>query len=396
MRNLKLDFPIFKHKPNWVYLDTAATALKPLCLTDRLRTFYDQEYATINRAVYQEALLATSLFYETKAMIGELFHVSKDEIIFTRGTTESINLIAYSLENFFKPGDAILISEAEHHSNIVPWQLLAQRKNLKLKVFKITDKGEWDFESFSQLLTSDVKLVSVAIISNVLGTLFPVEKLIRLAKENRSLVVIDGAQAPFHIELDLKKLGCDFFACSAHKIYGPTGLGILYGKSELLEKMTPFHGGGDMIETVSFEMTTYQKPPHKFEAGTPNIADVIAFGAVLKYLNQFSIPEIKAHENTLFNHLKDGLNGIHGMQLIGTSNQKIGIQSFVIEGVHPLDLATFLDFKGIAIRTGHLCAQPLLRKFGLTHVCRISIGIYNDQSDIERLIEAIHQAKKML
>lgn len=392
MLTIRNDFPILLNKPNWVYLDTAATALKPCVLSDRLKKFYDEEYATVNRAVYKESLIATTFFHETKALLAKFFHVQEEEIIFTKSTTESINLLAHTLGETLKEGDAILLSEAEHHSNIVPWQLLAQRKNLKIKVFSVTGDGDIDFDSFNQQLTPDVKIVSVCHVSNVLGTIFPIKKIAQLAKKNQSIIIVDGAQAPFHLDVNLKDLDIDFYACSMHKLYGPTGVGLLYGRKSLLEKLPPFLGGGDMIQLVSFEKTTFQTPPLRFEAGTPNIADVIAFGSVMHYLNQFPLKSIFEHERKLTEYLRESLNSIEGLEFIGNSTNKIGIFSFVIEGIHPLDLALYLDSKEIAVRSGHLCAQPLMKKFQKEQVVRASIGIYTTVNDIDRLTLALKKA----
>lgn len=395
MIDCRKDFPIFSAKPNWVYLDTAATALKPYCLAERLKQFYDKEYATVNRGVYKDSLLATEYFQRTREEVAQLFSSLPEEIIFTKGTTESINLLAHSLEEVFQDGDSILLSEAEHHSNIVPWQLLAKRKNLQIKVFTITSNGEWDLNSFKKQLTKEVKLVAVQHVSNVLGTIFPVKEISKLAKANGSLVVIDGAQAPFHTDVNVRELDVDFYVCSAHKMYGPTGLGFLYGKKSLLENMPPFLGGGDMIESVSFEKTTFQAPPLRFEAGTPNIADVIAFSSVLGYLKQFKLDSIIEHERALTAFLNEGLKQLSGIKRIGTSEHKVGITSFCMEQVHPLDLALFLDTKNIAVRSGHLCAQPLLRKFNSPQVVRVSFGMYTNQKDLELFLEALEKAKKI-
>lgn len=395
MLNLKKDFPIFSNNPGWIYLDTAATALKPFCLTERLKKFYDMEYSTVNRSVYKKAVAATGYFHETREKLAQLLNALSQEIIFTRGTTESINLLAHSLESFLSFGDAVLISEAEHHSNIVPWQLLRERKGVELKVFKVLDNGEWDLESFKSKLTSNVKIVSVQHVSNVLGTVFPIAEVAKLTKANDSLLIVDGAQAPFHVPINLKELDVDFYVCSMHKLYGPTGLGMLYGKQHLLEKMSPFHGGGDMIEKVTFEKTTYQKSPLKFEAGTPNIADVIAFSSVLDYLLEIGFSEIFEHEANLQSVLYNELKTIEGLKIIGNSNSKIGINSFVIEGIHPLDLAMYLDSKNIALRSGHMCAQPLLNRYNLTHLNRVSLGLYNDEEDVERLITSIKKARSI-
>ena len=395
MLNVKEDFPIFKSKPDWVYLDTAATALKPFCLAKRLQQFYDYEYATVNRSIYKESLIATENFLKTKILLARLLNVTPDELIFTKGTTESINLLANSLGQLLQEGDSILISEAEHHSNIVPWQLLKERKNISIKVFKVHDDGSIDLDSYKKELTADVKIVSFPHVSNVLGTIFPAKIMAEIAHQHNAKVIIDGAQAPFHTMVDIYDLGVDFYVGSIHKMYGPTGLGFLYGKKEHLEIMPPFLGGGDMIQTVTFEKTTYQSPPLKFEAGTPNIADVIAFSSVLEYMMQIPIEKIIRHELELKEIVLAELKQIQDIQIIGQAKEKIGITSFTIEGIHPSDLAYFLDAKNIAIRTGHLCAQPLLSRFGKTQVSRVSFGIYSDHKDIDRFITALKKAKTL-
>lgn len=389
MKNWKKYFKIFESNPNWTYLDTAATALKPDCLAQRLTQFYDREYATVNRAIYKESLLATKYFAAVKEKLAPLFNCLPHELIWTKGTTEGLNLLAHTLGEKLKEGDAILISEAEHHSNIVPWQLLKERKNIQLKVFKVNAFGEVDLESFIQELTEDVKIVSIPHVSNVLGTIFPIEKMAELVHAKNGILIVDGAQAPFHLNIDFKALDVDFYVFSAHKLYGPNGLGALYGKEHMLDSIGPFLGGGDMIETVTFEKTTFQAPPLKFEAGTPNIADVIGFGSVLEFLSTLSLEEIINHEKHLETLLIEELKNFPRVKILGKAKEKIGITSFVIDGIHPMDLALFLDSKNIAIRSGHLCAQPLLKKFGVNQVARVSFGLYNHEEDVMKFISAL-------
>jgi cysteine desulfurase/selenocysteine lyase len=393
--DFKKDFPIFNNKPSWVYLDTAATSLKPYVLGEKLNKFYNQDYATINRAVYKESLKATQEYHETRELLAEIFHADSEEFVFTKGTTEGLNLLAYSLGENLIEGDAILLSEAEHHSNIVPWQLLAKRKNLHLKFFKINDDGNFDDQSIDQLLTPDVKIISCCHISNVIGLQNPIEQLIKQAQEKNIITIIDGAQAAFNLPINLKQLGCDFYVFSAHKCYGPTGLGVLYGKKERLNQLPPFISGGDMIQTVSYAASTFQLPPLKFEAGTPNIADVIAFGAVLKYLKALPWQQIILHKQKLMHLLLEGFKDLSRVQLIAENPNKIALQSFIIDGIHPLDLALYLDAKNIAIRTGHLCAMPLLEKLKLSHVSRVSLGLYTDENDLAQFFDALKASIKL-
>jgi cysteine desulfurase/selenocysteine lyase len=393
LKAVKGDFPIFNEHEGWIYLDTAATAQKPQPMIDRLSQFYSKEYATINRAAYSQSLRATEHYNETRDLVKELIHArSSDEIVFTKGTTESINLLAYCLSSEISLGDEILISIAEHHSNFVPWQLLCEAKGAKLVIVDVTDDGEIDFDDFVAKLSPRTKIVALAHISNVLGTIHPIKQLINLAHEQDALVIIDGAQALSHTLVDVQDLDVDFYAFSAHKLYGPNGLGVLYGKEHLLERLPPFQSGGDMVDAVTIQKTTFQKAPLKFEAGTPNIANVIAFGATLKWLKQFSLDAIVAHETRLTQKLIFGLKAFSRVKILGSSKNRAPIVSFFIDGIHPLDLATWLDLKKIAIRSGHLCAQPLLKRFKEMHVSRVSFGIYSTENDVEVLLKALEKA----
>ena len=386
---MKEDFPIFKDSA-LVYLDSAATAQKPQSVIDAISHFYAAEYGTVHRAVYKLAAHSTEKYNAVREKVRQFLNAEhREEIVFTKSTTEALNLIAATFP--FQPGDEILISEMEHHSNIVPWQLACARTGAQLKVIPISDTGEILIDAYKKLLLPRTKLVSVAHISNVLGTLNPIAEMAALAHAHGAKIVVDGAQSVAHLPVDVQKLDVDFFAFSGHKAYGPNGIGVLYGKKTLLEMLPPYQGGGDMVETVTFEKTTYQKPPLKFEAGTPQIAEVIGLGAALDYLNRIGLSKIGAHEHKLLQEATQKLLEIPGLRILGTAPNKSAIISFVIEGIHPLDLGTLLDVRGIAVRTGHHCAQPLLRRFGLNAATRVSFGIYNTSEDIGALIRALKE-----
>ncbi len=391
---MKKDFPIFKDSA-LVYLDSAATAQKPQSVIDAISHFYAAEYGTVHRAVYSLAAHSTEKYNAVREQVRRFLNAEhREEIVFTKSTTEALNLIAATFP--FQPGDEILISEMEHHSNIVPWQLACARTGAQLKVIPISDTGEILLDAYKKLLSPRTKLVSVAHISNVLGTLNPIAEMAALAHAHGAKIVVDGAQSVAHLPVDVQKLDVDFFAFSGHKAYGPTGIGVLYGKKTLLEMLPPYQGGGDMVETVTFEKTTYQKPPLKFEAGTPQIAEVIGLGAAIDYLNHVGLSTIGAHEHKLLQEATQKLLEIPGLRILGTAPNKSAIISFVIEGIHPLDLGTLLDVRGIAVRTGHHCAQPLLRRFGLTAATRVSFGIYNTSEDIGALIRALKEILNIL
>jgi cysteine desulfurase / selenocysteine lyase len=372
------------HGKPLVYLDSAATSLKPQAVIDAVSQFYTENYGTVHRAVYSLAGASTAHYNAVRSQVQQFLHAqSSDEIIFTKGTTEAVNLVAFSFgEAFVQPGDEILISAMEHHSNIVPWQLMCQRKRAHLKIIPVLESGELDWEAYEKLLTPRTKLVSVAHISNVLGMINPIKKIVESAHRMGAKVFVDGAQSAPHLPIDVQDLGCDFFAFSGHKVYGPTGIGILYGKRELLRQMPPYQGGGDMIEAVSFEKTTFQEPPLKFEAGTPLIAEVIGLGAALDYVKSYGHAAIAAHEADLIRHAVQQLSQIEGMKILGGIENRSSLVAFNIEDVHPLDAATMLDLKGIAVRSGHLCAQPLLQRFGCTSALRLSIAPYNTVEEI--------------
>lgn len=398
----RIAFPIFSRPlPNGaplIYLDSAATTQKPQALLDTLSEFYGHEYATVHRSVYQLATQATLRYNETRELACSFLNAaSVSEIIFTRGTTESINLVATCIgKSFIKKGDRILISAMEHHSNLVPWQMLCEQYEAILEVIPLTSDGHLDLSALHTLLKKPVRLVSITHVSNVLGVRSPVEEVIKLAHDAGAYVLVDGAQSAPHEIIDVQNMDCDFFVFSGHKLYGPTGLGILYGKTALLEMLPPYQGGGDMIDHVTFAKTTYQKPPLKFEAGTPIIAEVIGMGSVLKQLSKWDLKAIHAWEDHLIDTLIQLLAEIKQVKILGPKDKRHSLVSFTVEGIHPLDLATLLDFKGVALRTGHLCAQPLLAHFGLESVLRFSVGLYNTLEDIEIGVQALKDAIKKL
>lgn len=393
---IRKDFPMLEKKMHGnplIYFDSAATAQKPQQVIDAVTDFYRSEYGTVHRAVYELSVHATKEYQATRRKIQQFLNAAKeDEIIFTRGTTESINMIAYSFgKAFIKPGDEILITELEHHSNIVPWQILCEDRKAILKIAPINEKGEVILEEYAKLLTPKTKLVSVAHISNSLGTVNPIKQMIKMAHDVGAKVVIDGAQSAPHRPIDVQDLNCDFYVFSGHKAYGPTGIGILYGKEELLNQMPPYQGGGDMVETVTFPKTTYNVLPLKFEAGTPMIAEVIGLGAAIDYLTQVGMKNILDHEQALLKYATEKMLAIPGLRIIGTAKEKGGIISFEVDGIHPLDIGTMLDLKGIAIRTGHHCAQPVMRFFKVPGTARASFGLYNTKEEIDRFADSLQQ-----
>lgn len=399
--NAKADFPIFNqkiHGHSLIYLDSAATTQKPKVVIDAITRFYEQEYGTVHRAVYTLAASATERYEAVRGQVAKFLNASSaHEIIFTRGTTDAINLVAHSYgKTFINKGDEIIISEMEHHSNIVPWQMLCQEIGAHLKIIPINDHTELDLNAYRQLLTPRTKLVAVAHMSNVTGTIHPIAEIIRLAHEKGAKVLIDGAQSVVHLSVDVQALDCDFYAFSGHKVFGPTGVGALYGKAELLAVMPPLQGGGDMIEKVTLKETTYQAAPLKFEAGTPMIAQVIGLGEALSYIESWGKEEIQDWEKQLLIYATEKLSGIDGLKIIGDSQEKGPIISFVIPHVHHLDLGTFLDARGIAVRTGHHCAQPLMQRLGLSGTTRISFALYNTFEDVDHFIEALQQCLNYL
>lgn len=397
---IRNDFPILKRKirdKDLVYLDNGASTQKPNCVIENLNQFYKDEYANIHRGVHWLSQLATKLYEESRKTVKDFINAnSSEEIIFTRGTTESINLISSSYgRNFLKAGDEILISAMEHHSNIVPWQILCEQIGTKLIVAPMNHDGEIIQEEYEKLLSEKTKIVSLVHISNALGTINPIKDMIKKAKEVGAITIIDGAQAVAHEKVDVKDLDCDFYAFSGHKLFGPTGIGILFGKKDLLNKMPPYQGGGDMISYVSFEKTTYNELPYKFEAGTPHIAGAIGLGKAIEYLNQFDWHDIEAHEKKLLHYTHEKLLNIDGLKIIGNAKAKASVVSFIIDGIHPHDMGTILDQEGIAIRAGHHCAQPVMDFYGIPATTRASFTLYNNLEDIDRLVSGIEEAIKI-
>jgi len=396
---LREQFPIFRRTvrgKRLIYLDSAATSQKPQCVIDAEREFYERYNANVHRGAYLIAEEATAAYEGAREKVAKFINApSKDCIVFTRGTTEAINLVAYSWGwANLKEGDEILLTEMEHHSNIVPWQLIAERTGAKIKVVPITDDGLLDMESFDRLLTERVKIVAVTHVSNVLGTINPVQEICRKAHEVGAVVLVDGAQAAPHLPVDVQAIDCDFYALSGHKMCGPTGSGALYGRKELLEAMPPFLGGGEMIRTVTFERTTFNDVPYKFEAGTPAIAQAIGLGAAVDYLTKIGVERIRAHEVELVAYALERLREIKGITIYGVAppEQRGGVIAFNIGDIHPHDLATFLDAHGICIRAGHHCAQPLMRRFNVAATARASFYLYNTPGEIDALADALHKA----
>lgn len=381
-----------------VYLDSAATAQKPQCVIDAITDFYQNHYGTVHRTIYSLAAYATEQYEKSRQKIQKLLNASKcQEIIFTRGTTDAINLVAQSFgQAFVGPDDEIIISEMEHHSNIVPWQLLCQRTKAKLLIIPINDHSEILLDQYQNLLSKKTKIVSINHIANATGTINPIEQMIEMAHSYGAKVLIDGAQSVSHLKIDLQKLDADFFAFSGHKMYGPTGVGVLYGKEELLNAMPPIQGGGDMVNVVDFSGTTFNDLPLKFEAGTPMIAEVIGLGAAVDFLQNLDFPSLHAWEQELLAYATKAIEHVKGVRLIGTAGQKSSILSFVVDGVHPLDIGTLLDLRGIAIRTGHHCAQPTMRRFGIPGACRASFAFYNTKQEIDFFVSSLQEVLKLL
>jgi cysteine desulfurase / selenocysteine lyase len=395
VHRLREDFPILKQpirgKP-LVYLDNAATSQKPQAVIDALTHYYTADNANVHRGVYLLSERATRAYENARLKVQRFINAaSPREVIFTRGTTESINLVASSFgRKHLKPGDEIVISWMEHHSNIVPWQMVCEETGALLRVVPINDAGELRKEEYEKLLNPRTRLVAVAHVSNALGTINPIREIIAMAHRRNVPVLVDGAQAVPHMKVDVQALDCDFYAFSGHKMYGPTGIGVLYGKAELLEAMPPYQGGGDMISSVTFEKTVYNTLPHKFEAGTPYVAGPIGLAAAIDYLDAVGVERIAAHEHDLLAYATEAVAAIPGVQLIGTAREKASVLSFVLEGVHPHDLGTILDQEGIAIRTGHHCAQPVMDRFGVPATTRASFGLYNTREEVDALVAGIH------
>jgi cysteine desulfurase / selenocysteine lyase len=397
---VRRDFPILSrqvHGKPLVYLDNAASSQKPRSVIEAERCLYEEYYANVHRGVHSLSMESTDA-YEAGRVKAQAFlnAASTREIVFTRGTTEAINLVAATFgRTRVGAGDEVLVSGLEHHSNIVPWQMLCQEKGARLRSVPINDDGEVILEELERLLTPRTRILGMAHVSNALGTINPVAQIIEMAHARGVPVLLDGAQAAPHVAVDVQALGCDFYAFSGHKIYGPSGIGVLYGRASLLEEMPPYQGGGDMILSVSFEKTTYNELPYKFEAGTPNIAGVIGLGAALDWVSGIGLERIAAHEHELLEYGTRRLLEIPGLRIIGTAREKAAVLSFVMEGVHPHDMGTVLDYEGVAVRTGHHCAQPVMERFGVPATTRASLAVYNTKPEIDVLVNGIQKAREM-
>ena len=401
MSSIRRDFPalhqLVRGKP-LIYLDNAATTQKPNSVIDALTRFYKTDCSNVHRAVHTLSERATKAYEDARGTVKKFINARSDrEIVFVRGATEAINLVMNSYARpRVKPGDEILISELEHHSNIVPWQLLCEQTGARLVVAPINDSGELILEEFERRLSPQTALVSMAYVSNALGTVMPVHEIVRMAHDRGVPVLLDGAQATAHLRVDVQALDCDFYVFSGHKVFGPTGIGVLYGREELLEGMPPYQGGGDMIRSVTFEKTEYNDLPYKFEAGTPHVAGAIGLGAALEYVTQIGLDRIAAHEHELLAYATERLGEISGLRMIGTAREKLSVLSFVLDGVHPHDVGTVLDMDGIAVRVGHHCAQPVMHRFGLPATTRASLAVYNTRAEVDALAHGIRRAQKLL
>ncbi len=395
---IRKDFPILSQELNGhplVYLDNAASSQIPVQVAERLDHYHRYEHSNVHRGIHTLSQKATDAFEEARRKVHSFINAaSEDEIIYTTGTTDSINLVAnsFGLTNFSE-GDEVILSEMEHHANIVPWQMVAEKTGAVIKVIPVTDSGDLDMKAYKQLLSPKTKMVAVIHVSNALGTVNPVKEIVDLAHENGSAVLIDGAQAVPHQKVDVQEIGADFYAFSAHKMCGPTGFGVLYGRKELLDMMPPYRGGGDMIDKVTFEKTTYNVTPFKFEAGTPPIAASIGFSSALDYLENIGMKAIEDRENELVSYLVERLSEIGGLKLVGESENRASLASFVFDHIHASDVGTLLDKQGVAIRTGHHCAQPILRRFNVPATSRASLSFYNTKEDIDRLVDGINYVK---
>ena len=395
------DFPILRrqaHGHPLVYLDNAATTQKPQVVIDAISRYYTDINANVHRGVHELSGLATDAFEAGRETVARFLNArSPREIVFTRNATESINLVAHAFGRLrVRAEDDVVISAMEHHSNIVPWQMLCERTGARLRIAPIDDRGELMLDALFALLNERTRLVAVTHMSNALGTVNPIEEIVGRAHEQGVAVLVDGAQAAYHLRVDVQALDCDFYAATGHKMYGPTGIGVLYGREALLEGMDPFLGGGDMISSVTFERSTWNELPHKFEAGTPDIAGVVGLGAAIDYLTAIGLDEIAAHEQALLAYGTEALQQVDGVRLIGTARRKASILSFVMDGVHPHDIGTIVDREGVAIRTGHHCAQPVMDRFGVPATARASIAMYNTREDIDALVDALGRVRQML
>lgn len=401
VNRIRQDFPVLNTRSgpqSLCYLDNAATTQKPQVVIDRIRQFYETEYATIGRGIYELSQNATRFYEETRQAVQQYLHASRpEEIVFTKGTTEAINLVAVSYaSHLLKPGDQIMVSEVEHHANFVPWQQLCLEKGLELVIIPVNDAGEIDLAAYQARLTDRTQLVAIAHISNVLGSIHPIEKMIELAHQKGAVVLIDGAQSAAHLPVDVQKLDCDFYCFSGHKAFGPTGVGVLYSKYHLLNQMKPYQYGGDMIETVSLSKTTFADPPKRFEAGTPPFIEVIALKFALEYIQTIGIDAIRDYEHQLLTYATKRLTEINGIRIIGTAAQKASVVSFVWDPIHPHDIGTILSDQGVAVRVGHHCSQITMQRFGIPATVRASFCFYNTFDEIDRLINALRKVKDIM
>lgn len=401
VEQIRAQFPILHQEVNGkplVYFDNAATTQKPASVIRALQYYYEHDNANIHRGIHTLAERATAAFEETRRAVQNFLGAREaEEIVMTKGTTDGINLVAntYGKVNV-KEGDEIIISAMEHHSNIVPWQMLCEEKGAHLKIIPVDDKGEILLDELRNMVSEKTKIVSVVYASNSLGTVNPVEEIIDIAHAQGAAVLIDGAQATAHFDINVQELNCEFFVFSAHKVYGPTGMGALYGKRRLLEKMPPYQGGGEMIRNVTFEKTTYNDIPYKFEAGTPNIADVVAFSKAIEFVQQLGKPNIHAHEQQLLHYAQEAMEDIPGLRIIGTAKEKVSVISFLIDDIFHFDIGQMLDARGVAIRTGHHCTQPLMELYGIEGTARASFSVYNTKKEIDSMLEGLHKIVKMM
>ena len=400
VNTIRRDFPILSttvYDRPLIYLDNAATTQKPLCVLDAMRHEYLNANANVHRGVHYLSQQATELHEAARETVRRFINAGKtEEVIFTRGTTESINLVASSFcEEFMEEGDEIIVSVMEHHSNIVPWQLQAARRGVAVRVIPMNDEGELDMEAYAGMFTERTRIVSVAHVSNVLGTVNPVREMIRIAHSHGVPVLVDGAQSTPHFKVDVQELDCDFFAFSGHKIYGPTGIGVLYGKEKWLDRMPPYQGGGEMIESVTFEKTVFQSLPFKFEAGTPDYIATHGLAVALDYVNKIGLENISSHERELTSYCMEQMRSIDGIALFGTSEHKDAVVSFLVGDIHHLDMGTLLDRLGIAVRTGHHCAQPVMQRYGIQGAVRASFAMYNTKDEIDALVEGVRRVSRM-
>jgi cysteine desulfurase / selenocysteine lyase len=400
-QEVRADFPILFQRVNGkplVYLDNAATSQKPRVVIDAISRYYEADNANIHRGIHELSQRATREYEATRELVRRFLNATEaSEIVFVRGATEGINLVAQTYGRAqVRTGDEVLITAMEHHSNIVPWQILCEEKGARLRVAPINDRGELILEEFARLISPRTKMVAVSHVSNALGTINPLRQMIELAHSHDVAVLVDGAQAAPHLSVDVRALDCDFYVFSSHKVYGPTGVGALYGKAALLDAMPPYQGGGEMISSVSFEKTTYNKVPHKFEAGTPDIAGVIGLGAAINYVTPLGLERINRHEQDLLAYATESVSALSGIRLIGTAKEKAGILSFVMDDIHAHDIGTILDQEGIAIRTGHHCAQPVMERFGVPATARASFGLYNTGEEVDALVRGIKKVREVL